>query len=239
MMWPAVSRVSLFEAVVIVLACIGGCNASNSGSGSGSQESTVQAASSDALAETYFQASEGTRWKWRLTTTIGDGKGPLKPTVFTDSSESRIAGKEDIDGVMCFRIEKSDQFGNVVQTEWIAVRPDGHFRYRIDKDRFDPPPRILALPAKVGTKWKGTYSFRGVPISTSSRIEAEEAITVAAGTFQTIRVKVDAGLLTTTTWYAPGVGVVKQLVDKSIQLQKDEMELEEFTKGDTRAVPQP
>ena len=208
-----------------------------SDAGTGTQKVADQEGGRSAFSEQYFPSTEGGRWKWRATTTIGDRTGPLKPTVLEDSFESRIAGHEQIDGVQCLRIEKADRLGNVVQTECIAIRPDGHYRYRMNQDRFVPPIKVLALPAKVGTSWKGSYTVQGIRISLSSKIDAEESITVAAGTFKTIRVSVDAGLLKTTTWYAPGVGVVKQSVDKAIQSQRDDLELEEFTPGESPTTP--
>ena len=197
----------------------------------------MNSATSTSPAETYFPASDGSRWKWKKTVTIGDETGPLKPTVFTSTLESRIVGQEHVDGIQCFRVEMVDEFGNVVQTEHLSIRPDGHYRHSMNKDQFTPPLRILALPAKVGTRWKNSCTVQGIRLSTSSNIEAEETITVPAGTFETIRVKVDAGLLTTTTWYAPGIGAVKQSVNKSIQSQRDDSELEAFTPGDAPPAP--
>jgi len=197
----------------------------------------MNSATSPTPAETYFPAIDGSRWKWRKTITIGDETGPLKPSVFTSTLESRLVGQEQVEGVLCFRVETADEFGSVVQTELLSIRPDGHYRHSMNKDRFTPPARILALPAKVGTHWKNSFTIQEMRLSTSSKIEAEETVTVPAGTFETIRVKVDAGLLTTTTWYAPGIGVVKQSVDKSIQSQRDDTELEEFTPGDAPSAP--
>ena len=187
----------------------------------------------------FFPTAVGTRWKWESSTTIGDGKGPLAPTVLTSELQSRLAGHEEINGVKCARIEVTDSLGTVVQTEYMSVTPEGLFRHGMNQDRFDPPIKVLALPAKVGTTWKAKYTVQGIAVETSSKIAAQEAVTVPAGRFDTVRVEVEHSLLTTTTWYAPGVGVVKQLVDKPILSQKDELELQEFSSPDSNSAIEP
>jgi hypothetical protein len=71
-----------------------------------------------------------------------------------------------------------------------------------NQDRFLPPIKVLALPAKVGLSRKGKYTAQGFQVSTTSKIIGEETVTVPAGSFKTIRVEVtpEPGLLTTTTW---------------------------------------
>jgi hypothetical protein len=118
---------------------------------SGSQAAASSAARADAqvntTVESYFPTAVGAKWKWRTKTTIGDNTGPLKPTVLTDTSESRIAGHEDINGVKCLRIEIMDRSGNLTQTEHLSIAADGHYRSaKIKIDFFRPSKYWLCLP---------------------------------------------------------------------------------------------
>lgn len=186
-----------------------------------------------AAPSSFIPTAVGTRWKWQSKTTVGDDKGPLRPTVFTSEQETRIVGHEDIQGKKCLRMEVTDDLGTVVQTEVISLEPEGVFRHRMNEDSFEPPIKVLALPATVGVTWKGHYTTQGIEVENTSTIAAQETVTVPAGTFDALRVEVEHPLVTTTTWYVPQIGVVKQVVDKPLLIQKDELELIEFDVSDS------
>jgi hypothetical protein len=184
----------------------------------------------------FFPTAVGTRWTWHSTVTIGDDQGPIPATVITDTLVSRLAGYDEFNGTKCARIEVANEWGMVVQTEYLSFNADGIYRCGMNQDRFQPPIKVLAMPATVGTTWSGKYTIQGMQVETSSSIAVQEAVTVPAGRFDTVRVEVKHDLLTTTTWYAPGIGVVKQLVDKPVLAQKDSLELAEFSLPDSPAA---
>ena len=70
------------------------------------------------------------------------------------------------------------------------------------RHEYKPPYCLLKLPHKVGDKWGGDKET-GEPMTVAGKVEA---VKVPAGTFEAIRV--DQGPLT-SSWYAPGVGLVK------------------------------
>ena len=106
----------------------------------------------------------------------------------------------------------------------------------MNEDRFEPPVRLLALPAKVGATWSGKYTIQGIQVNISGTIAAQESVSVAAGRFDAVRVEFKPGLLTTISWYAPGIGVVKQSIDKPALSQRDDLELVEFSSPDSPTV---
>lgn len=88
------------------------------------------------------------------------------------------------------------------------------------KVTLDPARPLLALPLRGGARWNWSGQVRG-----SLRVEEEneafpsEKIETAAGRFDAVRVvtKIEQGgaQATKTSWFAPGVGLVRQATDSS------------------------
>jgi len=114
---------------------------------------------------------------------------------------------------------KADLLGNEVS----VVQPDGVFTVTSTKGRLDKP--ILGLPAdlKVGTKWKRVgkliepVSMTTTETSEDCEVVAEEKVTTAGGTFDTLKVVTKGYFkqvnikqdITSTSWYARDIGLVK------------------------------
>ncbi len=102
---------------------------------------------------------------------------------------------------------------------------------RPESTHFEPPLQVIKLPVVFGKGWKvGPMKFQGVTVNPEAIVEGNEDVTVPAGTFKNcLKVKtftndvrgtfqgiggvvmqVAGGKLLTTSWYAPGVGLVKQ-----------------------------
>lgn len=83
---------------------------------------------------------------------------------------------------------------------------------------YDPPWRILTLPAKEGETWEATppLAFGGRPTKYKYATGKEELVDVPAGKFKAVTVSAEGELLgtvtRTTVWYAPEVGMVKAAV---------------------------
>jgi hypothetical protein len=83
---------------------------------------------------------------------------------------------------------------------------------------YEPPLLRLPLPLAVGKtwNWSGKETADGDEITTSvtGTVEAEEKVSVPAGEYSCLRVKVDTSCSDGTTasstqWLAPGIGIVK------------------------------
>jgi hypothetical protein len=102
-----------------------------------------------------------------------------------------------------------------------------------ESTRFEPPLQVLKVPFDSGSGWRvGTMKMQGVSASPDAKVLGREDVSVPAGSFKNcLKVKssssevggtlqgmggmslnVVGGEFSTTAWYAPGVGLVKQEV---------------------------
>jgi hypothetical protein len=103
-----------------------------------------------------------------------------------------------------------------------------------ESTKYEQPLQILKLPADSGAGWRvGTTKLRGALVTTDAKVQGREDVTVPAGTFKNcLKVKqtssdvggtmaggmggmefsVTGGELSTTAWYASGIGLVKEQV---------------------------
>jgi len=86
----------------------------------------------------------------------------------------------------------------------VAVADSGLTRVAEGDTRLAEPVLLLKLPATVGVTWEAGGS--------KYEVTATEEVTVAAGTYQAVKVEERSGKLTTYLWFAPGVGMVKMAV---------------------------
>lgn len=114
---------------------------------------------------------------------------------------------------------------------------------KAETTRFEPPLRLLKLPADSGSSWKvGTMTMQGLSVKPEARIQGREEVSVPAGSFKNcLKIKsgssdlggtidmggtpltVTGGEFTATSWYAPGVGMVKEEVYTRFALSSPQM----------------
>ena len=186
----------------------------------------AQLAAQEKLKQTpYYPLQVGTTWHYRA----GDRKIIL-----------RVARHEKTGDTLCAVVEATRD-GKVVGTEHLAVTGDGVYRHmqtipkQADKPSVQhtlkPPMLVLKLPPKQCESWKidsksEKQTFRG------GFQVGEQEITVPAGTYKTFRVasqdlEIDSLKANITTFFAAGVGMVKQIIE--VGDAKVEIELEKFT----------
>lgn len=203
----------------------------------------AELAAQDKFKETpYSPLKVGTTWHYRA----GDSRFTV-----------RVVRHEKVGDALCALLETTRE-GTVVGSEHLAVVGDGVYRYDLTyplvqsgprsqaehrnekktvqtlvSQALKPPMLVLKLPPKAGDSWKVDSKSEGKTFRGSFQL-AEQEITVPAGTYKTFRVasqdlEVNSLKPTITTFFAEGVGMVKQVV--SIGDAKVEIELEKFEAG--------
>lgn len=198
---------------------------------------TAELAAQDKLKETpYYPLQVGTTWHYRA----GDGKFTI-----------RVVKHEKVDDTLCALLE-TKRDGKVVGSEHLAVAADGVYRYDLtailppqpgskDKGKTEvpitqtmkPPMLVLKLPPKKDSTWKVESKSEGQTFRGEFRMQEQE-ITVPAGTYKTWRVASQDVEVTglrpaITTYFAEGVGMVKQVIE--VGDAKAVIELEKFEAG--------
>jgi hypothetical protein len=99
--------------------------------------------------------------------------------------------------------------------ERVAVSKAGLTRVEMNGRRFDPPHVLLKLPPEPGETWEIAGSAAKFLTGSKFMTRVPERVGVPAGTFWSVPVEMEyevAGTaVRTTTWYAPGVGMVKEV----------------------------
>ena len=172
----------------------------------------------------YYPLQVGTTWHYRA--------GESKFTI-------RVVRHERVGDTLCALLETTRD-GKVVGSEHLSVTDDGIYRHSLSMQAknpvqrtLKPPLLIMKFPPKKGDSWKvdskgDGKAFRG------SFLVGEQEITVPAGTFKTFRVasqdfEVNSLRPSITTFFADGVGMVKQIIE--VDDSKVEIELEKFEAG--------
>ncbi len=112
-------------------------------------------------------------------------------------------------------------------------------RQKPDSTRYEPSLQVLKLPADSGASWKvGTMKIQGILVELNAQVAGREDVEVPAGSYKNcLKVKsssssiggslqgasrlsmnVTGGDFVSTSWYAPGVGLVKQEVTSRFAL---------------------
>ena len=121
----------------------------------------------------------------------------------------------------------------VVASEHLAFTKQGLCRFRADKEDVDPPLCVLRVPApRKG--WKAEYHL-GPRQASASFFTTSADVTVPSGKYKTtaVHATVSEGptsAVTTSIWYAEGVGMVKQEI-RDGRPRPLVLELEKFEKG--------
>jgi hypothetical protein len=159
--------------------------------------------------KSYYPLKAGNKWTYQIESdSVAKGSANLI---------NQIAKIEKIDGVYLARLETIAK-GKVAATEHLNVTEKGIFRNRYNGTEVSPPICILKFPIKKGSTWKTESKVGDEKLSVSCKSDEDE-IEVPAGKFKTVKVVMDAevagaGILVSTTyWFAQGVGIVKQHVN--------------------------
>lgn len=166
--------------------------------------------------EEYFPISIGKRWTYRI-------QGQEERLVITAVTEEKVGN------VACIRLEGRLQ-NRLIATEHIALQKGGVYRYRNDGLDIEPPLRICKFPPEANETWKVEYKVNDKKASLDYECDFEE-VKVPAGTYQALVVRSEvpdrAGKLKNTVWYAPKVGMVRQLIedgDSKIELRLERVD---------------
>ncbi len=186
---------------------------------------TAELAAQDKLKETpYYPLQVGTTWHYRS----GDGKFTI-----------RVVRHEKAGDTLCALLETTRD-GKAVGSEHLAVAADGVYRHDLTAMRppavqqtLKPPMLVLKLPPKKGDSWKVDSTSEGKTFRGGFHVEEQE-ITVPAGTYKAFRVasqdlEVNSLKPIIITYYAAGVGMVKQVIE--VGGAKVEIELVKFEAG--------
>jgi len=169
----------------------------------------------------YYPLKVGTKWYYQVKTGTMDDKIIL-----------HVAKKEKIDEKDLFRLETVKD-NNVLANEHLSSNSKGVFRHRFNGAEAIPPVQLLKYPVKPGDTWKEVVSVQGQKIPITCKV-GQEDVSVPAGKFsKAVTVQIDAEVgdtkITTTYWFVPGKGPVKQTAD--IAGTKVTMELEKVEMG--------
>lgn len=148
----------------------------------------------------WYPAKVGTEWHYR------SSKGPMI---------NKITKHEKVGETMCAHIETRLN-DRVVANEDIAIGKSTVERHAFSGFRPEPPVVLAKFPLKEGDEWLIDSKIGGEEMKGKAVVE-KESITVKAGKFETfkVRMEVESNGMTirSESWYAKGVGMVKQYMD--------------------------
>lgn len=164
-----------------------------------------------------YPLAEGNKWEFRVET------GGRKIDATTEIIKSEVkAGKR------LFTLES--RIGPVTSREELSADGQGVYRHSFNGVTLDMPLMILQYPPRPGT-WTGKTKADGMDLSFTMTMRAVAEVKVPAGTYKAVPVDLVGNVagqkLTGTTWYADGVGVVKQSV--TLGATEIQMELTKFS----------
>lgn len=167
----------------------------------------------------YYPLETGTTWTYKTK----EGRFVMK---VDKQDKVKVQDKE----VPCVRVVLLVEDKEVGQ-ECISVTSDGVYRNAFGAAVPDKPVRILKLPLMTGDSWEIDGKALGDTFKGKFTVGKEEEITVPAGKYKAFPVSsedLDASGLraSTTSWYASGVGLVRQ--DIKVNNQQTRIELEKF-----------
>jgi hypothetical protein len=169
----------------------------------------------------YYPLKVGTKWHYQATGPIGMNK------VFV----TKVVKIEKIDGQPLVYVE-AYRGGTVVANEHMSQTARGVFRHRVNGLRCSPPVCLLKFPLKKGDSWETKTKVGENTVTFTCRAGNEE-VKVPAGKYKAITVRLECKIgdnkIVTTYWFAPGVGMVKQIA--TVGTMEITLELEKFEAG--------
>ena len=158
-----------------------------------------------APAHDYFPLRVGDSWSYR--SIDGDTKHTLKV----------LSEEKQADGTIRYLVEKLAGAKVLMVFSksggWVLMHSEQYTEHEGLEVKYEPPKQYLQNPLTAGTKWvwKGK-DYTQTDLDENHQVVGFENITVLAGKFRAMKVVsriVGAALMTRTTWYADGVGLVK------------------------------
>ena len=147
---------------------------------------------------------------WMLLVAAASFAIPLRPGVYWEYRESYSEKKGEIDSISDdntrFEVRGTPERLFIHQTGG-ADPASGPVEVGEDWIRLTPWTGEEALPVPLEVGRSGPPSEAGVAVW---KVEAEEVVTVPAGTFPTVRCALRTSTSVSILWIAPGVGVVKE-----------------------------
>jgi hypothetical protein len=166
----------------------------------------------------YYPLKPGTKWFYQVE--VNGQK--IKLT-------SQIAKLENIDGKSLALVESLVN-GNVTATEHLTTTDKGVFRNRSNGVEISPPVCLLKYPYKKGDTWESETTLGNQQMKVKGKSVDTVEVTVAAGKYKAVRadaeITVGGMSILTSYWFAPDVGVVKQITD--LNGMKISVELEKY-----------
>jgi hypothetical protein len=161
-------------------------------------------------------------------TTVGDTavyETTLRDLQYEHTERVTKVSKEG-DGVRVTVEEK--EFGRPAREYEKLVSAAGVLHTQTFGQALDPPAPDLRLPAKAGDKW----AWEAAKGTTRYTVVKEEEVEVPAGKFKAIRVEAEGpdSKSRSEVWWAPRVGLVKQVFDLGDNVQQIQV-LKSFTPG--------
>lgn len=173
----------------------------------------------EAARPNYYPLKAGTKWHYRL-----DINGQSIDVVNQVSKVEKVDGEDraTVDSVI---------MGMTRGSETLSTSDKGVFRYSMNNQTLKTPICILRYPVKDGDSWEGETEINGQTLKLKGKTGKAE-VTVPAGKYQATTSHIETELMgqkfTTTYYFVPDVGIVKQEMSLGerkffIELQRVEM----------------
>jgi hypothetical protein len=163
----------------------------------------------DVVVGPYYPTTVGDRWVTETRTPTEDGES-------TQTLAEVVTAVDKTDGARVVSIAQEVDGATTAGLSRMKVTDDGLFRAASYGTVYDAPYCVLKLPLKAGATWTSEAKMEGTTRSTFKyRVGADEDVEVPAGKFKAVRIEVEIDTQgrpgRSTIWYAPRVGVVKQI----------------------------
>ena len=162
---------------------------------------------SDAPAADYFPLRVGDSWTYRML----DGS--------TQYNLKVIGEEKQTDGTVRFQVEKlagaKVMLSFSKKDGWVLLHSEVYPEHEGLEAKYEPAKQYLKNPLVSGAQWgwQGT-DYTKTEVVEDNQVTGPEEVTVAAGKFQAMKIVAKVAGTTSlvrTSWYAPGVGLVKSI----------------------------
>jgi hypothetical protein len=186
--------------------------------------------------EELFPLAVGNTWTYRVQPFFVPGQ---PPTFQDDRFVVRVVRKEMVGEQTCFVLEGKLK-DRPPATEHVAFTRDGLTRFRADGVDITPPVTVLKFSAAPKAPWTTEYQL-GDRKATATFTQEPVSITYQGKRTRTTSVRGEVvgenggrtrPTVSTTVWYAAGVGMVRQTIDEGGKRPTLLLELEKFDKGE-------
>lgn len=168
----------------------------------------------------YLPLQKGNKWHYRVQVA---GK--------SFDVTTQVSEIEKVKGQSLAKVDAVSQ-GKVVMSEHLRQDAKGVFRHRVNGIAVSQPVCVLKYPIMKGDSWKSKTKVANQEIELRCRVGKAE-VTVPAGKYKAVTVeaegKANGQPISTTYWFAPNVGIVKQTIE--IGGTSTTMELVKFEQG--------